>query len=98
MMKRDDRRRHHRKLRVLLGHLVNRSIGALNGELHQVFDVSAVGLVTKRFIENFDRRLRRDFTCFCAADAVCYSEDRALRIVQKGVFIQRATFVQAAIR
>jgi hypothetical protein len=78
-MKRDDRRRHHRKLRVLLGHLVNRSVGPLNRQLHQVFDVSAVGLMTKRFIEHFDRGLRSDFAGFGAADAVGYREDRALR-------------------
>ena len=55
---------------MLLGHLVNGSIGALNGELHQVFDISVLRLVAKCFIENFDGSLRCHFTSFGATDAV----------------------------
>src|ERR1041384_4723292 len=97
-MERNDGRGHHRKLRVLLGHLVNGGIGALDRELHQVFHVGAVNLVAKRFVEYLDRCLRRNFACFRAADAVCDSEDRTLAIVQKRVFVQGSTLVQTTVR
>ena len=93
-MKRDDRRRHHRKLRVLLGHLMDRGVGALNRELHQVFDVSAVDLMTKRLVEHFDGSLRSDFTGFGAADAISYRKDRALadRARKESSFSGRRSF------
>src|SRR5215510_4406616 len=54
--------------------------------------------MSKRLVENFDRCRRCDFARFRAANSVCDSEDRALRVVQKGVFVQWATLVQAAVR
>ena len=69
-MEANDRGGHHRKLGVVLGHLVNGSIRPLNRKLHQVFDVGAIHLVAKRFIEHFNRRLRGNFSRLRAADAV----------------------------
>jgi len=71
-VERNDGCGHHRKLRVLLGHLVNGGVGTLNRELHQVFHVGAVNLVAKRFVEHLDRCLRRNFACFRAAYAVVW--------------------------
>ena len=82
---------------MLLGHLVNRSVGALNRELHQVFNVGAVGLMTKRFIENFDRSLRSNFAGFRAADAVGDRKDPTFAVCKKRVFVERASFVQPAV-
>jgi Na+/H+ antiporter NhaC len=40
-MKGHDGSGHHRKLRMLLGHLMNRSVGALNRQFHQIFNICA---------------------------------------------------------
>src|SRR6185503_18051907 len=95
-MKSDDRRRHHRKLCVLLGHLVNRGVCALNRELHQILDVT-IALVTEGLVEYFDRGLRRDFTSFCTTYTIGYREDRTFAVVQKCVLVQRAPLVQSAV-
>ena len=97
-MKCDDGRGHHRKLCVILGHLVNGGVGALDGELHQIFDVGAVDLVAKAS--------SRTSIAVCDATSPASAPptpsatakiERSL-VVQKRIFIQRATFVQAAVR
>ena len=51
-MQADDSGSHHRKTWRVLAPSVNRGVGTLNGELHQVFNVSAVYFVTEGFIED----------------------------------------------
>src|SRR5215218_257698 len=77
---------------------MNRSIRTLDRELHQVLYISTVCLVTKCFFENFDGRLRCDFTRFSSTDAISHSEDRAFGIVQKSIFVQGTTLVQPTVR
>src|SRR5512145_1222449 len=84
---------HHRKLGMLLGHLVNGSVGSLNRKLHQIFNISAILLVSKCFLENFDRSLGCDLTSFCTTDAISHREDRSFAVVQNCVLIQRTTLV-----
>ena len=60
-------------------------------------DVSAVDLVAKRLIKNFDRGLRRYFTSFRAADTISNCKDRSFAVVQVCVFVQRTTLIQPAI-
>src|SRR6185295_8520561 len=71
-MQSDNGRGHHGEPRVLLGHLMNRSIGALNRELHQVFDISIFDPMTKGFIEYFDCGLGSNFAGFSAAHAISH--------------------------
>ncbi len=82
---------------MVLGHLMNGSVRALNRQLHQVFDVGAVRLMTKRFIEHFNRSLRSDFAGFRAADAVGNGKNAAFAVGEKRIFIERTLLVQTAI-
>jgi len=69
---------------MLVRHLMDRSVGALNRQFHQVFDVVAVvDPVTKRFAENIDGGLGRDLTGLCAADAVGYGKDAAFMFAEE---------------
>jgi hypothetical protein len=96
-MERHDRGGHHRELRVILGHLVDRGVGPLDGELHQVFNVGAVFLMTKSFIKNFDGGLRCDLAGFRSADAVGDSEDSTRAVMQECVFVKGAALVEPAV-
>jgi hypothetical protein len=62
-----------------------------------LFDVRAFNLVTKSFIENFDRSLRSDLAGFRAANTVGDSKHIPRRVVQEGVFVKGTTFVQTAV-
>src|SRR5262252_2868121 len=98
-MERDDGRRHHREARILRSHLVNRAVGALNRQLHQVLDVLAIlNPVAKGFVENVDGRLRSHFAGIGAADAIGNHKDAAFGIGEKRVFVKRTFFAQSAIR
>jgi hypothetical protein len=55
-IERDDRRSHVGEPGMLARHLVNGGIGALNRELHQVFDVGTIQLMAKGFVEDFNGR------------------------------------------
>jgi hypothetical protein len=78
---------HHRKTLVLLGHLVNGSVCALNRELHQIFNISAVNQMAKGFVQNFNGGLGRNFPCFGAAHTVSHSKDCASTVSQEGIFV-----------
>ncbi len=93
-----DGRRHSGELRAVLRHLVDGFVGALDGYLHQVFYVRALYLMTKGFVQDFNRRLRSDFAGLRAAHAVRYSEDAPLSVRKVGVFIERTLLAQAAVR
>src|SRR5258705_4020354 len=82
---------------MVLGHLMDRSVCSLNRKFHQVFNVSALQPMTKCFIQDFDRRLRRNFARLRATNAVRHGKDPAFAVRQKRVFIQRTLFVQTAI-
>src|SRR6266516_3292777 len=92
-METNDRGGHHGKLRVVLRHLMNRSIRTLNRELHQVFNVGAVHLMTKGFIEHFDSCLGRNFSRLRAADAISDGKDSAFAVGKKGVLVKRTLFI-----
>src|SRR6185503_4107406 len=97
-MERHNRRSHHGKTRMLPRHLVDRAVGALNGQLHQILDVIAVAdAVTKGFVEHIDRGLRSDFARFGAAHSVRHGKNAALVIGQKRIFIHWPFLVQAAV-
>jgi hypothetical protein len=79
-VKRNDGCRHRGELRLFKRHTVYGVVGALNRNLHQVFYVSAVNLMTKGFVQNFNRRLRGDFASLRAANAVGDCEDATLGV------------------
>ena len=85
------------KLRMLARHAMDGGVGALNGDLHQVFHVVAVALMAERLVQDFDGRLRRDLSGLGAADAVGDGEDAALGVRQERVFVERAALVQAPV-
>ena len=97
-VQRDDGRGHHREARILSGHLMDRAVGTLNGQLHQIFDVFAVGnLLAKRIVENVYRSLRGDLARIRAADTVGYDKDAARRISEIRIFIERPLVAETAI-
>ena len=97
-VERDDCGRHHGEARLLARHTVDRVVGALDGDLHKVFDVLAGVVLAERLGENFDGGLRRDLARLRAAHAVCDGEDAVLRVVEHRVFVERSLLAQAAIR
>ena len=87
-MQRDYRRRHGRKPRVLHGHLMDRVVGALDGQLHKVFGVFAGGqLFVKGPVENVNCRCRSDLSGLCSADTIGDYEDSARRVSQKRILV-----------
>src|SRR5438128_8921619 len=83
---------------MLGGHLMNRAVGALNRELHQVFNVVAVAnAVTECFVQDIDRRLRSYFAGLRAANSISHGKDAALPIAEKRILVQRPLIIQAAI-
>ncbi len=68
---------------MVLGHLMDRGVRALNREFHQVFNVGVVSLMTKRFIEHFDRGLGSDFARFRSAHAVGDGKDATVAVGQE---------------
>ena len=98
-MERHHSRRHHREARIVESHLMDRTVRALNRQLHQVFDVFAVGkLLTKGFVQDIHCRLRSHFACVGAANSIGNDKDAALAVRQKRVFVQRPLLAQATIR
>src|SRR5260370_1851405 len=94
----DDCRRHHGKARMFRGHLMDRAIGPLNRQLHQIFDIIAVTeLMTKCLLQNVDSCLRRDLAGLRAADAIGDRKDVMLGIGDKRIFIHWPLLAQAAI-
>jgi hypothetical protein len=79
-VKRNDSCRHRGELWLFERHTVYGVVGALNRNLHQVFYIRAVNLMTKGFVQNFNRRLGGDFASLRAAHAVGDSEDATLRV------------------
>jgi hypothetical protein len=97
-MEGDDGGGHHRKAGMFGRHLVDGTVGSLNREFHQIFDVIAVlHPVAKGFLEHIDGCLRSDLARLGAADSIGNSKDSAFMIGQERVFVQRALLVEAAI-
>jgi hypothetical protein len=97
-VKSDDRGSHHGEPGVLLGHLVNRGVSPLDSELHQVFNVGALDLVTKSFVENFYCCLRCDFTSLGSAYAISDCEDVAFTVCEERVFIEGPLGIEPPVR
>src|SRR5437870_953785 len=94
----DDCRRHHGKARMFRSHLMNRTIGPLNRQLHQVFDIIAIAeLMTKCLLQNVDGCLRGDLASLGAADAIGDRKDPMLGIGNKRIFIHGPLLTQTAI-
>jgi hypothetical protein len=97
-VQRDDGGGHHRKARILSCHLMDRAVGPLNGQLHQIFNVFAVGnLLAKRIVENIDRSLRSDLARVGAAHAIGDDKDAARRVSEIRIFIERPLVAETAI-
>jgi hypothetical protein len=69
----------------------------LDRELHQVFDVYSIIMMSKRFIQYFNGCLRRHFSRFRASHAIRNSEDSPLTVSQVGILVERPSFVEAAV-
>src|SRR2546430_1576200 len=97
-VQRDDGRRHHGKARMFRGHLMDRTIGPLNRQLHQVFDIIAITeLMTKCLLQNVDGCLRGDLAGLRAADTIRDRKDAMLGIGDERIFIHWPLLTQAAI-
>ena len=85
---------HHRKARVLTSHLMDRAVGSLNSQLHQIFYVVAItDAMSKRFLENVNSRLRSYFAGLRAADAISDCKYASIMISQKRILVNGTLFV-----
>src|SRR5256885_8914654 len=94
----DDGRRHHGKARMFRGHLMDRTIGSLNRQLHQVLDIIAIAeLMTKCLLQNIYGCLRCDLAGLRATDAIGDRKDAMLGIGDERIFVHWPLLTQAAI-
>jgi hypothetical protein len=96
-VKGDNRRRHCRKLRQVVRHLINCLIGALDRNFHQLFDIAARAQIDKRFTQDFNRHFRSDISGLRAADAVGNDKKTAFVHLQIRIFILRTFFAQTFV-
>ena len=89
-MERNDGRGHHRKVALLVCELIDRGIGALDGQLHQVLYVVAGLVMAKRFVQHVHGRLRCNLAGLRAAHAIGDGEDAPRRVEQIRIFVERS--------
>jgi hypothetical protein len=94
----NNRRSHRRQLRQIIGHLENRSVCALERDLHNLFCVSIWRLVVKSFRKYFDRHLRSYVACLCPADAVGNGKQTDITLFEVRILVVRPFFTKSAIR
>src|SRR6266446_1709363 len=83
---------------MLGSHLMDGAVRPLNGQLHQVFNVFAVGdLIPETVVQNIDGLLRSDLARIRATDAVGDHKDAAGGIGQKRVLVHRPLLAQSSI-
>jgi hypothetical protein len=76
---------------------MDRSVGPLNSEFHQVFDIGASNLVSESFIEYFNCGLRGNFAGLRTAYTISHGKNRSLSVSKVSVFIQGSTLIQSSV-